>query len=310
MKRRIRAISFDFDNCLFHTGYVWNKNNHPDPNEIILKNLPLLEDIRSQNHAFEENICFVGSNRQSKLCDDENSAFVPAPTESCFSALEKVSAFIEARIDPFLLADIYGNAEDGQSFRQALSENADALTHPNWIFDKSKLSILYAQMHKLAAAYPDDEIVYDFYDDKRLGQKFKRPMDPLLENLERYFTRFPEIIPKNVTLRLNHYAGQTVTPYKPIQGQGPIDINYRKTIKEMANIARQATPLPRNAIYSFIDSVLPQALKNREALMNIEMQKCNRHGSWHNYYSLFNPFKPSLVETKNEVATTFNNYRL
>ena len=286
MKRRIRAISFDFDNCLFHTKYFWNKHR-PDPYEIILKNVPLLERLRSQNHAYDENICFVGSNRQSKTIDSKLSNHKKYPTESCFSAIKKVCEFLDMSLDPFLLADIYGNVPDGQSFHQALSSKVDSLSHPNWTFDKSKLSILYAQMHKLAAAYPDDSIVYHFFDDKR-SEDFTIKMESLLEDLESYFTRFPEMIPKNVILRLNHYAGQAVTPYEPIQGTGIIDTNYRKTIKEMAKVTIKTAP--RSAMYSFIDYVLPQHLKSRESLLKAQIKTCSRHG----YFSMFNPFKPSL----------------
>lgn len=284
LKRRIRVSSFDFDNCIFHLNYTWDKNN-PNEFSVILENSEFLENIRSQNHFFDDNICLVGSNRQSKDADDQLSDFEPAPTESCFAAIEKISGFLDARLDPFLMADIYGNLPSGTSFHKARSQQSNRLKHANWVFDHSKLSILYAQMHKIASEYPTDEIIFDFYDDKRVGS-FDGKMEPLLENLERYFTRHPEMIPKNVTLRLHHYEGKEVTPYQPIQGQGIIDTDYRKTVLEMAQLAG-AYRAPRQPMYSFIDSVFPEKLKSRASLIYTKMQQCIRHG-YANFFNLSN----------------------
>lgn len=276
MKRKIRASSFDFDNCIFHTQYFW-KQSKPDIYEVILKNIPFFENIRSQNHAYDANICLIGSNRQSKRCDDQLSAFKKAPTESCFSAIQKVNDFLDATLDPFLLADIYGNLDSGQSFERALSPEANSIRHADWIFDSSKLSILYAQMHKIANDYPDDIITFDFYDDK---SQRKLSQYSLLEDLQAYFTAYSEMIPHNVTLRLNYYAGKEVTTYTPIQGTGRIDAHYHETVREMAHIA--TANKPQATMYSFIHSVLPQHLSR--------IKLTARHG----YPNLFNPFKPSF----------------
>lgn len=295
LSRTIRVSSFDFDNCIFHIDYIWDKNK-PNEYSVILENSEFLETIRSQNHFFDDNICLVGSNRQSKATDDELSDFKPAPTESCFAAIEKLSAFLDARLDPFLMADIYGNLPSGTSFYKARSPQSNRLKHANWVFDKSKLSILYAQMHKIASEYPNDEIIFDFYDDKRAGA-FDGKMEALLENLERFFTRHPEMIPKNVTLRLHHYAGKEVTPYQPIKGQGIIDTGYRNTVLEMAKLAG-AYSAQRHPMYSFIDSVLPEKLKSRSFLIYTKIQQCMRHG----YANFFNPFKASLGTSTDTTA--------
>ncbi len=43
--------------------------------------------------------------------------------------------------------------------------------HSDWLFDETKATIIYAQMHKIANENPNEEIVFDFYDDRGNGEK-------------------------------------------------------------------------------------------------------------------------------------------
>src|SRR5690606_35608535 len=116
----------------------------------------------------------VGSNRQSKKIDEMNAIkFIPnlglRHIGSCFPAIQKMSQYLESELDPFLMADVYGNLAFGTSFNRALkSLNDPSLKqeHAEWLFDESKVSVIYAQMQKKANEYPDEEIIFDFYDDR------------------------------------------------------------------------------------------------------------------------------------------------
>ncbi|MCH9756358.1 MAG: hypothetical protein K0U37_04095 [Gammaproteobacteria bacterium] len=78
-------------------------------------------------------------------------------------------------------------------------------------------------------------ILFDFYDDHGLGA-WDIPKD-ILEDLQTYFTQHPELLPSNLTLRLNHYEGKQVTPFPIIQGKGFIDANYEKTTGDIGKAA-------------------------------------------------------------------------
>ena len=75
---------------------------------------------------------------------------------------------IGATLDTFLLVDIYGNLRSGQSFERAIHHHDDSpITHSKWRFDEEKLTIVYAQMQRIASKNKNHKIVFDFYDDRK-----------------------------------------------------------------------------------------------------------------------------------------------
>lgn len=237
----IRIISLDFDGCLFNQAFL----DSPEK-DVIASNQAFLEKIKHENATYDQVITMLGSNRQSLQADHGNAEWGKG---SCFKRLKSISEHLGSDLDPFLLADLYGNLADGEAYRAVLKEITSdhqykasdyqeiydmKARHQDWEFDKSKVSILYAQMHKQALAYPDEKIIYDFYDDRGLHAR-GRDSD-ILEWLTEFYTQFPEMIPANVTLRLHHYAGDKISDIKEIQGVGSTDKNYRQTIKYMAQL--------------------------------------------------------------------------
>jgi len=105
----IRILSFDFDGCLFNINFHSSRIKN-----IIRANLSFLNKIRKQNHMFSDAVTFIGSNRQSHAIDRANS--VHNGTGSCFPAIQKVSNYLHTALDPFLLADIYGDLPDGTAY--------------------------------------------------------------------------------------------------------------------------------------------------------------------------------------------------
>ncbi|CEK10806.1 hypothetical protein [Legionella hackeliae] len=225
----IRVLSFDFDGCLFHEGYVYDEDKN-----VIKTNRKFLEEIKAENHKYSKNIALVGSNRQDKNTDDANAYNFRAPKYSkgsCFPAFLKIVEFLGVIKDTFLLADLYGDLKNGTSFTRAI--NQTETNHASWIFDETKASLIYAQIHKIAVENPNDYIVFDFFDDR--GNKH-RSYEDILEWLNKFYESNRDMIPKNVKLRLNHYArGDAITPLFEIDGTGIIDSTYRETVKAMAD---------------------------------------------------------------------------
>jgi hypothetical protein len=82
-------------------------------------------------------------------------------------------------------------------------------------------------MHKVASENPDSEIVFDFYDDTK----------EILANLQDFFEKNPDLMPKKLILRLHFYNGGKIQDQTPIHGTGEIDNNYQNNIKFMLECA-------------------------------------------------------------------------
>jgi hypothetical protein len=253
----IRVLSFDFDGCLFHRDY-----NHSEEKDVVRSNRDFLNKIKTDNSTFTftQVYTFVGSARQSKKIDGGGKG-------SCLPAIEQVSEHLGTTLDTFLLADIFGNLPDGTSFARA--KDKDYRENSDWLFDESKVTIMYAPMHKIANKHSDEEIILDFYDDKSNCKHPNPKYGELLERLADFYAYYSHLIPANVTLRLHHYAGQEVTPITAIEGTGFIDANYRQTVKDLSqqavNVAFNANNVAFNANNVALNAK-PEALQNRKDL--------------------------------------------
>lgn len=302
-----RIVSFDFDGCLFNKRYIWHWDDKSDENtnQVIKANQIFLNKLKEENTSFDQTILMVGSARQSEALDALNSASLKKPklaTESCFSAIRKIGQYLAqtqsatatpVMLDKFLLNDAFSNVPDGTTFDQAMARMDE--THSTFteryskkqyntdlIVDNSKLTILYAQMHKQAKAHPYANIQFDFYDDK--GAINSSNEKELLDHLHDYFSQYPNMIPSNMILQLNHYEGSAVTAYQPIKGSGLIDLYYRSTIKEMVNISPKI--LPNQPLVCAVQHAQPEKL--------ISMNARNHAITQHGCMRFFNPNKPSL----------------
>lgn len=244
----IEAYSFDFDGCFANYDFL---STDEKTRSIIKSNIDLINYI---NKSKNPKIVFIGSNRQSLLDDRANST--ADNRGSCYPAITEVSRQINAKFNSFLMADLYNNLKDGTTLKQALKYiskktslynekkvSKDLSKFPNWVHDESKMTLIYAQMHKLAIDHPNDQIQFHFIDDK----------EELLNDLYEYFSKFPELIPKNVTLNLKAYTGPTdrngkpvaqlFKAYNPIQGTRELpDHDFRNTVKNMAAVAIESEP--------------------------------------------------------------------
>lgn len=242
---KIRILSFDMDGCIFNGDYIRSQDK-----DVLKHNDAFFKKIALENKAFDTKYTFVGSNRQSLSIDLMNRPF----KGSCFPAIKKISDFLGILLDKLLLADIYGDLPDGTSFDRAMDKDYKG-DHSEWIFDETKATIIYAQIHKIAALHPNDEIILDFYDDKR---------QDILEKLNSFYSKYPDLIPLNVTLRLHHYAGGDVTLVNSIKGTGFIDSDYRQTVKDMAE---EAVKFHGRRQISVTEVVDPKVLVHRTPLV-------------------------------------------
>src|SRR3990167_3883248 len=265
-RKRINVRSFDFDGCLFNDVYInflrkyWNEH-HVDPDQnkrnefLIQANTTLINLIVQEikEEKFNEFKVMVGSNRQCIYTDNKNAKAYDVITGralkkgSCFPALiglygafqhaiESENLDTTCEVDRVLLSDIENDQDFGTNFTAALEipekeENRDEYAYihgvtSGWLFDASKLTILYAQMHKIASENKDEDadIIYDFYDDKD---------QDILQELKDFFNNHPDLIPKTVTLRLHHYVGGELKPIEKIQGTGKIDAHCANSINLM-----------------------------------------------------------------------------
>ncbi len=129
----IRVISLDFDGCLYN-GHYFRTRKSPDKS-VIVSNRDFLNSLRDQNSAYDKVISFVGSNRQS-LPDDHRLSI--DGKEPCFPAMIRISEYINAELDRFLLTDIYENYAPGTAFNQAITwYNTNSLDNPSYEFFRS-----------------------------------------------------------------------------------------------------------------------------------------------------------------------------
>ncbi|MDF1646647.1 MAG: hypothetical protein P1U61_06685 [Legionellaceae bacterium] len=255
MAHTIRALSFDADNCLFHSDYdpTWSEIHSGECLQVITKNKRLLDVLKTEKSQFKQTIVLVGSLRQSVATDKLNAR--ANTTESIFVAIQKVAQYLEATLDKFLLSDIYAQVAPGTSFDLAIDAPK---SHQNTcVNDTGKAALLYAQMHKLANQYPNEPILFDFYDDR--GFNAWSQGDDILEYLRVFFEKNTELLPQNVTLRLNHYEGSKVTSYNNIKGTGFIDVNYPQTTQDIALVSQYGADR--------ITEIKPSDLLNRKQLV-------------------------------------------
>ncbi len=235
------VFSIDADNCLFSEAYMFANHKaridkgygyYTWPKELRSKAqqenmIPTSEKLRKhiakilQNHRSKP-IFSVGSNRQSQGIDQTNSD--EHQTASIFTALPQFAESItkDYVINKLLLSDIFNNVVEGTNFDYFLS----GLECP---FDKDKLLLIYAQVHRIASQYPNSKkIHFHFYDDQM----------EILKGLESFFMDYPSFLPKNVSLNLHFYDGTAMpSNFKQIDGVGKVDRQYIASVKELWKIA-------------------------------------------------------------------------
>jgi len=224
-----RILSIDYDGCLASPKFTNSSEKC-----IIKSNDILLNYILDSSDNFEQTTIFDGSNRQSFNIDFMNSFH--HGNGSCFPQTKKIADYLKEKdvkninFDNFLLADIYGNLEFGESLKLIEKGPDSEAQYSDWVFDDEKITLTYAQIHKSARDNLDKNIVYEFCDDRK----------DILSNLHAFYSQYPDLLPKNVLLKLNFYNGEGISQYEiDIKGIGNIDSDFRNTVKIMAVISTE-----------------------------------------------------------------------
>jgi len=312
----IRVLSFDFDGCIFNKDYINSCKGRASTEirDVIKYNESFLKEIRAENDrlAYSSVISFIGSNRQSKYIDNLNSIKGKKKVGSCFPAIQEISIYLSVKFDSFLLADIYGRYENGNPLEDGTSYNRATDPyfkgkHADWEFDETKATILYAQIHRIALTNPQEEIVFDFYDDR----------EDILSALHNFFNNHKELMPKNVTLHLNQYVNSTLShPFADIVGSGIIDANYRATVIEMAQKAKDTQAFSYSQSLKVSEQLNPKLLTNR---CEIPFTKAEN-----NFFSILNQIFDKAIKLRKDghinasasanelirkISTHFNDYK-
>ncbi len=122
--------------------------------DIINDNLFFLEQLKKWKSNIKHAAAFVGSIRQSIPGEEFNQSYFGG---SCFSDMKVICEYLEITLNKLLMADIYGNKPDGWSYDMSFAPKNNE-QDIQWIGDRSKISILYAQMHCIANLNPDKTI--------------------------------------------------------------------------------------------------------------------------------------------------------
>ncbi|MCW8398612.1 hypothetical protein OQJ26_07395 [Legionella sp. PATHC038] len=271
----IRYLSFDFDGCLFNKAYVELPHNNFTKHQtdaVLVNNKEFLEKLRKQNASFSAVYGLIGSTRQDYFTDLMNSGIPERFKGSCCPAIATVCDYLGMALEPLLLADIEGELESGTSYKRIMDEikngtwmDSDKNIHQHAScarMDEHKRTILFAQMQKAAADHPEEEIIFDFFDDR---------LD-ILWILKEYFNKYPHMIPKNVRLRIHSYAGEEDKLFESIQGIGNPIANYQfclrkmhenvKYLHEVAEALRDIalTTRPEEKIFSIVKELAEKGL--------------------------------------------------
>ena len=320
-----------------------------------------LFNLAKDNMAYNQVVIHIGSNRQS-LYHEFISHFRHLENQwykmgLSYFEIPRIAEFLKRyhnhlSFNPFLLSDIYGNLTDGESFKRAKSDleniGINALMidtqkcydfleklknnqlpheHKIWFFDETKFSILYAQMHKQASEHPNDEIVFDFFDDR----------EDILMALSNYFSRHLEFIPRNTTLCLNKFNGNELNhPNKnsktafPIilNGLGEINVNYRQAIldrkRELENFTQQFNLNDLHSkgfihysfifenIYDFkyqIDRIKSEIIDSQDAPnLKLEIYHTHLNKMYLNINNFtYENYATALANTMNQAETDYNS---
>lgn len=227
---KINLKLYDIDGCLYHAYKRHSdKTSHgwliPENESFFAAQI---EEINKEQ--YDKVVVAYGTNRQDAITNFSNSArggsFTPAlPVIQNYLASQ---LDCEVVLDPFLMADLYGDREAGESYKNILKNEytkQKGEKHAEWVFDHSKVSLIYAHAWRVRQLHPTDEIVIDFYDDT----------EGILNGLQEFFQDHPDWLPQNIILRISRYKGNSIERIGPdIKGTSEIDERYDWSVRYLA----------------------------------------------------------------------------
>lgn len=238
-EKKVIVYSLDFDSCL-------HSSNHKSIEDFLQVNKGLIEEIVKQVREGNQVAMYSGSNRVDPYVDDQNARKAKKKNGVYLSSFIAFRALEEAiktqlndgekkhvQLEEMLPADTYNGRTAGASFGNFVNqmssrgfESTDTLT-PESVADESKISILYAQIHHLAAKYPDKQITFTFYDDNLT----------ILKGVRTFYQTHPHLVPTNVTFRtVNKLEATTVAEWEKGERACGALVQGLDTLKDAYNI--------------------------------------------------------------------------
>lgn len=235
----VLVLSIDFDGCLAHNRFCESQDL-----DLVKANLPFLHHLQELQGAYLHTELMIGSSRQSSFIDfwsqKSNQQLL-----RCFPYYLQIAEYLQCKFDGFLMADLYSHLAAGTAYQLELADTypvldksdysshySDLMTYlgeerfplaPDAFCDSSKLSLLYAQIHRIAGKYSKQTVVFKFFDDN---------IDYLTKMIST-FSKFPQLLPRQLRLELSRYDGQVCTDVGYIQGTGDINLDYQGSLNEL-----------------------------------------------------------------------------
>ncbi|KTD56562.1 Dot/Icm T4SS effector [Legionella santicrucis] len=336
---KLYVYSLDYDGCMAEKTLK----------EMIEANAELIEEITDRINAGNEVTICVGSNRQGIHKDHYNSR--KSGCVSVFTAypalVEKIKTKIEdnanknnIKFDGFLTIDAQQGEVPGTNFNKyqkisyitdkripTLDDIKDIKNLPENKTDESKISTLYAQMHHFAFLHPNEEIEFVFKDDQKI----------ILELLHQFYSQNQNLIPRNITLKLeqkisnevknaieikinedkfseldawNATIGGKADSLPAIKGTGHLDSDYSKTSTAMLIIANQIASKREEVHPSKTGFSTPRQIFNnpKKALEEVNRVASNAKYGYFSGNELNNTFLAAFKEyqLEKEIAKQMN----
>ena len=215
--------------------------NNPDVSTLTvmissLRQSLSLDILNGQLNAHKHN----GQEYSCSLLQDE---FMPL----LINGLKDIIDEDNIDFDPFLMSDVFGTHFD--KMREYARNNevdpfvknmqdqticiwpnknssSEKITAHKQFIDTSKISTLYAQLHYTAEQYDtNDTLTFVFIDDRI----------EILNRVKRAFTTFPQLIPRNFTLKLIAFNsdGECNADFATISGSGDINNEWQSDLLDL-----------------------------------------------------------------------------
>lgn len=211
----------------------------------ILKvaNTQLINQLQVQQEKADFQLLANDSFRQSRGADQEG-----ASTNLTGSVFEDVCYLTqclrsEARtrelhinVLPLTLPDIQNNLKRGVNFWRVMAKYTG--NQDKNICDSSKLINVYAIAHDTACRHRTAKITINLFDDN----------PSIIEDLISTFTKYPALLPRNVTLVFHKYTGELV-PLCSVHGEdNECDENYYENVRLLIKMAEEKAGIKSNMV--------------------------------------------------------------
>jgi len=312
-KQEIALYSFDFDGCILNNNY--RQGDGEIAVRIVRSNVHLFNVIADQikQRKFLDVTIMSASLRQSYEIEMKNSrADYFASGVKSFPHFKHVCGSIsllsgmDCCLDMTLMQDLCNDKKAGDCHASYDAANRDPSI--KWIGDDTKVTIIYAQAHKIASENPAAIITYNVYDDRT----------DILTKIKEFYAAYPHILPHNIVLNLHHYDGSTLTTIwkekysdklvenNSVKGSGLIDFNYRKTLKSIHNF--DGNP---NQLYSKLEMLADWIQKNQMKDKVTDNTFSKEHGKYRDCArfvsaSLFAQSYSYQLKSNNDVMEEYN----